>query len=165
MESPVVAELAWAVTRAGHPSLRFNHSGVGASPPSEASRRQDVDLALAHLEGCLASPPQVALVGVEDGAELVAEIAHESARDVAILVQPDPDHLPARIEATSKVVAVLPQKVDSGARAAVQAWGEAAAQDFRLVSIPAADVAFRRGLVELGRIIADTLDDSGDFVF
>ncbi|MCK6552090.1 alpha/beta hydrolase, partial [Myxococcota bacterium] len=27
MEAPVVAELAWAVTRAGHATLRFNYPG------------------------------------------------------------------------------------------------------------------------------------------
>src|SRR3989454_11469382 len=31
MLSPVVAELAWALTRAGHPTLRFDYRGVGAS--------------------------------------------------------------------------------------------------------------------------------------
>src|SRR3982074_2839247 len=31
MTSPVVAELAWALTRAGHPTLRFDYRGVGAS--------------------------------------------------------------------------------------------------------------------------------------
>src|SRR5438445_5965004 len=31
MLSPVVAELAWALTRAGHPTMRFDYRGVGAS--------------------------------------------------------------------------------------------------------------------------------------
>src|SRR6266478_5402156 len=31
MRSPVVAELAWALTRAGHPTMRFDYRGVGAS--------------------------------------------------------------------------------------------------------------------------------------
>src|SRR3989440_8920252 len=31
MLSPVVAELAWALTRAGHPTVRFDYRGVGAS--------------------------------------------------------------------------------------------------------------------------------------
>src|ERR1700682_2555704 len=31
MLAPVVAELAWALTRAGHPTLRFDYRGVGAS--------------------------------------------------------------------------------------------------------------------------------------
>src|SRR5438067_10848924 len=31
MLSPVVAELAWALTRAGHPTMRFDYRRVGAS--------------------------------------------------------------------------------------------------------------------------------------
>src|SRR5512141_1366808 len=31
MISPVVAELAWALTRGGHPTMRFDYRGVGAS--------------------------------------------------------------------------------------------------------------------------------------
>src|SRR5437763_6635822 len=31
MLSPVVAELAWALTRGGHPTMRFDYRGVGAS--------------------------------------------------------------------------------------------------------------------------------------
>src|SRR5688500_17664222 len=31
MESPIIAELAWAATRNGHATLRFNYRGVGAS--------------------------------------------------------------------------------------------------------------------------------------
>src|SRR5438105_8414107 len=31
MIAPVIAELAWALTRAGHATLRFDYRGVGAS--------------------------------------------------------------------------------------------------------------------------------------
>src|SRR5437868_13416466 len=31
MSAPVVAELAWQLTQAGHPTLRFDYRGVGAS--------------------------------------------------------------------------------------------------------------------------------------
>src|SRR5207253_7708684 len=31
MIAPVIAELAWALTRAGHPTLRFDYRGIGAS--------------------------------------------------------------------------------------------------------------------------------------
>src|SRR5881394_2173495 len=31
MIAPVIAEMAWALTRAGHATMRFNYRGVGAS--------------------------------------------------------------------------------------------------------------------------------------
>src|SRR5437667_10633847 len=31
MIAPVIAELAWALTRAGHATMRFNYRGVGSS--------------------------------------------------------------------------------------------------------------------------------------
>src|SRR5436853_5330379 len=38
MLSPVIAELAWALTRAGHPTLRFDYRGVGASRGASGQR-------------------------------------------------------------------------------------------------------------------------------
>src|SRR5688572_5794068 len=43
MDSPVVAELAWAITRAGHATLRFNYRGVGASQGSFSGGPGEID--------------------------------------------------------------------------------------------------------------------------
>src|SRR2546427_4386216 len=49
MLSPVVAELAWALTRAGHPTMRFDYRGVGAS--RGVSRHVAGSRHFAHLRG------------------------------------------------------------------------------------------------------------------
>ncbi|HET9754849.1 MAG TPA: hypothetical protein VFP52_17885, partial [Myxococcales bacterium] len=48
MTSPVIAELAWALTRAGHPTLRFDYRGVGAS--RGRSRHQAGSMEIGNLE-------------------------------------------------------------------------------------------------------------------
>src|SRR3954466_7265194 len=49
MVSPVIAELAWALSRAGHATMRFNYRGVGASHgvtshPTDTLRMLTADL-------------------------------------------------------------------------------------------------------------------------
>ncbi len=57
MEIPLIAELAWAVTRAGHATLRFDFRGVGASRGefSEAGAAEDLARAAIHLQACFAN--------------------------------------------------------------------------------------------------------------
>jgi uncharacterized protein len=160
MEGPIIAELAWALTRAGHPTLRFNYGGVGASAVTTRGRREDAELALAHLSDC-APGAELGLCGVGLGAALAAELGAERAFDALFLIMPDVEQLPARVEATASVVVALPQLGEAGQRAQARAWGEAAARDFRLVSIPRADLGFIRGLVELGQAAAETFSPPG----
>src|SRR3954469_11565845 len=47
MVAPVIAELAWALTRAGHATMRFNYRGVGAS--RGVSRHQAGSLQIQHV--------------------------------------------------------------------------------------------------------------------
>src|SRR6267142_6952168 len=49
MLSPVVAELAWALTRAGHPTMRFDYRGVGSS--RGVSRHQAGSMQLGGHDG------------------------------------------------------------------------------------------------------------------
>src|SRR2546422_11402357 len=56
MLSPVVAELAWALTRAGHPTMRFDYRGVGASRGASRPVAGRGDLAEPRGEG--AGPPR-----------------------------------------------------------------------------------------------------------
>src|SRR5689334_18160191 len=50
MDHIVGAEVAWAVSQAGHPCLRFNYRGVGASQGKPGRGAALVDEALAALE-------------------------------------------------------------------------------------------------------------------
>src|SRR2546423_12617205 len=49
MISPVVAELAWALTRAGHATMRFDYRGVGAS--RGVSRHEAGSLRIGDVSG------------------------------------------------------------------------------------------------------------------
>lgn len=182
MESPIVAELAWALTRAGHPTLRFNYRGVGASRgPRVATLDEAVSDARAarrHLlvpagagEGEEPSeveslPPGAhVLVGVGFGARVAAVLALEdtaarrSPPDPIVLVRPDPASLPVELPSLAvEVVLVLPARgvdPEPGRRLA----GRLRAG--RLVTIPGSDPTFLRGLVELGRVVAEALSPPG----
>ena len=92
METPLIAELAWAVTRAGHPTLRFNYRGVGASPGrfGEAFAYEDLLKAAQHLRACVDDAP-IAVVGIGLGANLAVRLAGEDASIAKVLlIDPDP---------------------------------------------------------------------------
>jgi hypothetical protein len=163
MESAVVAELGYAITRAGHPTLRFNFAGVGASPGTfrEADGVRAALAALEHLEACLPEAATLALCGVGLGAEVAAELADRRCFETAFLTVPRPGRLPPRVRATDSVVVAVPQQGPAADADALQAWGEGAVRDFRLVNLPRADPVFRRGLVELGRAAAETFSPPG----
>src|SRR6266478_2274853 len=91
MLSPVVAELAWAITRAGHPTMRFDYRGVGASRGVSrhgvgSTRIADLQDEVADLhrtcEHLLASTDmaEVCLVGYSFGAAVALEAVEEPDR-------------------------------------------------------------------------------------
>ena len=99
MTVPVVAELAWAITRAGHPTLRFDYSGVGGSQgrmrhQPGAGRIGDiageVDDLGAAIEQLLASTRgnSVCAVGYSFGAAVVASAAKDVSVDRVVLIAP-----------------------------------------------------------------------------
>lgn len=146
MDAPPVAELAWAAARAGHPSLRFQHRGVGASQGEPAPSRavDDAEAALVHLAETTAA--RVAVAGLEGGCETALALARrhpevERLVLVAPVVSPAPPLPPARI------LVLLPEErapeapglaADLGPRGAVQV-------------VAGADARFRSGLPQLGR--------------
>jgi len=99
MTVPVIAELAWAITRAGHPTLRFDYRGVGGSQgrmrhPPGAGRIVDIageieDLGAA-IEQLLASTraDSVCAVGYSFGAAVVASAARDVSIDRVVLIAP-----------------------------------------------------------------------------
>lgn len=164
MEVTIVAELAYAATRAGHPTLRFNYWGVGASPGFFDDRPETgtaaLGQALDHLAAGLGERPELAALGVGYGAERVVEIAQTRPLEGVILVSPDPGRLPDLGSVQGPVLIAVGQRDPRAPRAALEA-AVRSAQNGRLVVIPEADRTFLRGLVELGRAVAEFLSPPG----
>ncbi len=163
MESAVIAELAWAVTRAGHPTLRFNYRGVGGSQgrfDEGDGAYADLEKAAHHLRACLdadgdgdgRASPALALVGLGLGAHLGTRLALDDGR-MSPLILLDP-----AIEGHT-----LPSMAALGDVVLIQAEHDApiALPHARRVVVPGADRTFLRGLVNLGKIVAETLTSSG----
>ena len=134
MDNAVCAELAWAATRGGHPTLRFNFRGVGASPGRPGGRPaqvQDVEAALRALE---------------ENAGTVAGLALVSPSGI------DVEEL-ARVRHPLLVVAGEKEQLARAALAAsvMEASGT-------LVVVPDADARFQRNLTEVGRSVARWLE-------
>lgn len=162
MEGPVVAELAWALTRAGHATLRFSYPGLGASGGrfGPEAAREARDRALQHLAASVGHGALVG-VGVGMGGALLVEAAAAGALEAVIWVRPDPDEpLPDPGALRAEVTAVVPAGEDPTWRSAVRAWAEAAPRGAYRV-VPHADPAFLRGLVTLGQVVAEVLVPPG----
>lgn len=161
MESPLIAELAWRLTRAGHPTLRFNYPGVGASGGDFDASTLDAAVARAveHLQAC--APGEVAGIGVGlGGARLLSRLSSMGAGPL-VWVMPDlevawpPSHaegcevtLVLAAESPPELVARAEAWAADGARGAVR-W------------VPGADPSFRRGLVTLGKVVEEILHPPG----
>ena len=99
MLSPVVAELAWALTRAGHATMRFDYRGVGCSRgasrhPAGAMRIDDLQEEVADLvticDHLIATTgmPAVCAVGYSFGAAVALEAAQDARIGQLVLIAP-----------------------------------------------------------------------------
>ena len=163
MELALIAEVAWAVTRAGHPTLRFNYPGVGASPgrfDAESAERA-VTAAAAHLGLCAAdgqesSPDAPCGLAIGWGARVAAKATGSIGFDRLILVQPDVEAWPLLERYEGRVVAIFAE-ADAVDERKVASAAAQACKDARIVVVKGADSGFRAGLVDLGRAVAETL--------
>jgi uncharacterized protein len=148
MDHVVCAELAWAAARAGHPVLRFNFRGVGASQGARgdaASRLEDAAGALRLLREN-AGTVDVALAAVGDSAQTALGLMREHPGIVAVtLVSPPPGALSAGVR--------LPLLCIVGEHEPARTVLVAAASEAggRVEVIPGADARFQRNLPEVGR--------------
>jgi predicted alpha/beta-hydrolase family hydrolase len=78
MLSPVVAELAWALTRAGHPTMRFDYRGVGA--PGGVSRHPAGSQRIAEMEDEVADLHQVCSFQIRNDPRAFSEIMRPESR-------------------------------------------------------------------------------------
>lgn len=164
MEGTIVAELAWAVTRAGHPTLRFNFRGIGASGGrfTEAGAVADAEVAADHLAACCdPERPNVplAVVGIGYGATVAAALC--ARRPSTHLFLLSPEAVPDGLEAFGGELVVAMGQKDPTDRGPFEALVRRVRKG-RLTVIPGADPAFRKGLVQLGRVVAETLHPPGE---
>jgi alpha/beta superfamily hydrolase len=156
MQNPVVSELAWACSRAGFASLRFDWRGVGASAGSPSGDAADADAdytaALAHLAETAAGP--LVACGYSFGAAAALRAARTSPRVRRLVLVAPP---PALIARADLAALELPLLVVTGAFddiASAQALETlfAAHGDAPVHVIPEADHFFATGLAALGRV-------------
>jgi alpha/beta superfamily hydrolase len=170
MLSPVVAELAWALTRAGHPTMRFDYRGVGAS--RGVSRHAAGSLRIADLQNDVADLLRVCdhllattrmasacAVGYSFGAAVALEAAADARVGRLVLIAP-PTRLYdfAALPGVRKPLLVVCAHHDSYCDRA----GLTLPPEARLEVIAHSDHFFARGLTSLGKTIAGWLrgDDS-----
>jgi uncharacterized protein len=161
LESPVLTELAFACTKAGLASLRFNWRGVGASAgrPSGAAADADADYgaALDHLAETVAGP--LVAGGYSFGSAAAVRAAAAPRVEKLILVAPPPQLVaPEAIAASARRALVLVGEYDTLAPARALDAAFARAPNVALHVIPHADHFFAEGLGELGRLAAEWLD-------
>lgn len=179
MVAPAIAELAWALTRAGHPTLRFDYRGVGASQGESShlegslgggARRLDGAALSLEREDLLAAADQLrasagrpgdglCAVGYSFGAAVVLSAADDPRISSLILVAP-PTALAdfSALARVKKPTLVLCAHHDALCdRGSLQLGPEAL-----LEVIAHSDHSFRRGLTELGRAAAAFLRKPGE---
>jgi alpha/beta superfamily hydrolase len=156
MDSPVVAELAWACQSAGYASVRFNWRGVGASggevTGDPALADADYAAALAYLEETVSGP--VLAAGYSFGACAAVRVAHQSPRvRRLVLVAPPASLLDSSALAGfrgSALVVVGSRDSFAPIPELGQLLGES--DQRRLEVIPDADHFFASGLADISRL-------------
>ena len=148
MDAAPVAELAWAAARAGHPSLRFQHRGVGASQGDADPARtlDDAEAALRHLAGTAGSRIAIAALGAGCDTALALARVHPEVERVALVAPQIPavGALPA-----ARLLVVLPEERAAEAAAMAAPLGPGGAVEV----VAGADGLFRSGLPQLGRAV------------
>jgi uncharacterized protein len=169
MTAPVIAELAWALTRAGHATLRFDYRGVGASQgvtrhPPGSLRISALDDELADFFAAVdqlratTAADSVCAIGYSFGAAVVLAAAGDARISRIILVAP-PTALAdfSALGPLGKPSLVVCAHHDPLCDRALLQPGTQG----RLEIIPHSDPSFRRGLTELGKLCAGWLRVDG----
>lgn len=139
MDHVVVAELAWAATQAGHPSLRFNYRGVGASQGKRsrgAALVEDARAAFELARDNWGEAPFVASIGGS------SKVALELEAPGFCLVSPP------EVPDTPHVWVIVGSKE-------LPPGGSVATPRMRV--IPDADRAFQKNLPMVGRVVVECL--------
>jgi alpha/beta superfamily hydrolase len=165
MDSPVCAELAWAISRKGLATLRFNYRGVGASQgqghrtaPNAREELDDLRCA-ARLMASTARSERVHLAGYSFGAWLASYLALETPRTVErlILVSPPTSDMPFEWDALGRsgldiliIHGALDRFVLPGLGDQLRAYS-----DITVHKLPETDHYFMRNLAPAGALAAE----------
>ncbi|MGC4113663.1 MAG: alpha/beta fold hydrolase [Myxococcales bacterium] len=164
MDSPVCAELAFACSRRGHATLRFNYRGAGASQGALTGDLQrcvdDAAAALAVLAESVGSR-ELAVAGYDFGAAVALELAKRVGDlESVVLVAPKAEGYDfaglASLSAQGLIlVGEHDKSVDRLALANLcQQMGD------QLEVIEEADHVFSRGLTQLGQAVGRFIGDA-----
>ena len=165
MLSPPIAELAWALTRAGHPTLRFDYRGVGAS--RGISRHTAGSLRIAELQDEVADLLAVCghllettrmssacAVGYSFGAAVALEAAQDAGvGSVVLIAPPTAFYRFSALAQLRKPLLVVCAHHDAYCDRTALPLPDGA----RLEVIAHSDHFFNRGLTELGKTVASWL--------
>lgn len=154
MDHVVCAELAWAAARAGHPVLRFNFRGVGASQGAVGDAGSQLDDAAAALRLLRENADTVDVALAVVGESLVtglrlAELHPATAGMVGVSPPADPELVRVSVPLLCIVGALEPAQ--AGLAALVQQAGG------RLVVVPEADARYLRHLPRVGQAAVEWL--------
>jgi len=166
MTVPTVAELAWALTRAGFPTLRFDYRGVGASQgrsrhPAGGGRIEDVSDEAEDLRAAVEQLVQstraeaACAVGYSFGAAVALRAAQDAAVERLVLIAPPTTLWDfSGLRDLRKPLLVVCAHHDPLCDRSRLHLPEGA----QLAVIANADPGFLRGLPELGRTVAAWVD-------
>lgn len=151
MDHVVAAEVAWAVATAGHPTLRFNFRGVGASQGKVAPA-----IALADVNAALdlllenAGTPAAAVLAIGGSAQAALALAADMRVAGVALVSPrgiSPTDLGSLARTVLVIVGALEKSLLLDASTPVE-------------RIPDTDAGFQRNLPMVGRSVVRWLQES-----
>lgn len=158
MDHVVAAELAWAAAMAGHPTLRFNFRGAGASqgrPAGPEERLQDAEGAR-QLLAENAGTPELVLACIGGSAALGLELVRRDPAIRALALVSPTGIEPASLAPFSLPLVVVVAEHDQ--RLPRAALAEAVNQaGGHLAVIEKADPAFTRNLTQVGKAVAHLL--------
>lgn len=156
MDHVVGAELAWAVTREDHPTLRFNHRGVGASqgtPGDAASQLEDV-LAAMTVASENADGAKVALAALGASARTALGALDAAPDRVAGLCLISPGAIEPEVLRHRRLPMLMVLGTAEPTRGRLPLATALAEAAGRLELVEDADATWARGLPSLGRIVA-----------
>lgn len=156
MDHVVGAELAWACSHAGHPTLRFNHRGVGASQGERSEGEALIEDVLAAVtvasENADGVRPALAAAGGACVVALEVLRRHGDRLSGVCLISPEalrPEDVP---DARVPLLLVLGSEQPTVGRVALASAIAAAGGSLEIVE--GADAGWIRGLPRLGREVA-----------